>query len=299
MLSVIKTQKIWFSISSFLVAGSFVAIFAFGLPYGIDFTGGSLIEFQVESGEFTKDTIKKVYQDNSFDPPVIQSTGETGIIVRMEPVDEEKHQSILGALVTTAEENGAIIKEVRFESIGPSIGEELAKKSIKALIGVLLAIVLYISWVFRKVSKPVASWKYGVIALITLFHDVIIVVGFFALAGYFFDWQINTPFIAALLTVLGYSVNDTIIIFDRVRENIRKASNTYEETIDVSVKQSITRSVNTSITTLIVLFSIFFFGGESIKSFVLALIIGIVSGTYSSIFLASPLLGAWFKYQNR
>lgn len=299
MLSVIKTQKIWFSLSGLLVAGSLIMILAFGLPYGIDFTGGSLLELHVESGEFTKEMIEAVYLENSLDAPVIQSTGENGIILRMETLDEDQHQSIVSALKGTAEANSAVVTEERFESIGPSIGEELAIKSLKALIGVLIAIVLYISWVFRKVSKPVASWKYGVIALITLFHDVIIVVGFFALAGYLFDWQINTPFIAALLTVLGYSVNDTIIIFDRVRENIRKASSTYEETIDMSVKQSITRSVNTSITTLIVLLAIFIFGGESIKSFVLALIIGIISGTYSSIFLASPLLGAWFKYQNR
>lgn len=299
MLSVIRTKKIWFTFSSILVAVSIILVFSLGLPLGIDFTGGSLMEITYENETLTNDEIIEVFDELDQERPVIQSSGAQKTIMRFRNIDETTHQNLISGLKETISAKGGSLREDRFESIGPSIGAELALKSIKALVGVLLAIVIYISWVFRKVSKPVASWKYGIIALITLFHDVIIVVGFFALAGYIFGWQINAPFIAALLTVLGYSVNDTIVIFDRIRENIRLATSTFEETIDKSVRQSISRSINTSLTTLLVLSSIYFFGGDSIQAFVLALILGVIVGTYSSIFLASPLLGVWFKHQNR
>ena len=299
MISVIKTQRIWLSLSAALALGSLILLFSIGLNYGIDFTGGSLLEIGYEAEALTNEEIEEVLSAAGQEAPTIQTSGDAGVLIRFAEVDEETHQTILSGLTERIEGKGGSLREDRFESIGPSIGEELAKKSIQAIIGVLVAIVVYISWVFRKVSKPVASWKYGVIALVTLFHDVIIVVGFFALAGYLFGWQVNTPFIAALLTVLGYSVNDTIIVFDRIRENIRLASHTYEEVIDMSVRQTVTRSVNTSLTTLLVLFAVYFFGGASIQSFVLALIIGIISGTYSSIFLASPLLGLWYRLQNK
>ncbi|MBA3046872.1 protein translocase subunit SecF, partial [Candidatus Falkowbacteria bacterium] len=173
------------------------------------------------------------------------------------------------------------------------------RKSVLAIIIVLIAIVLYIAWTFRKVSKPVASWKYGLAAIIALFHDVIITVGIFAVLGKFFGVEINTAFVAAILTVLGYSVNDTIVVFDRVRENLPKSEEDFEGTINTSVNQTITRSINTSITTLLVLLSIVFFGGATIRDFILALSIGVFVGTYSSIFLASPILVIWEKIRNR
>lgn len=282
-----------------MVIASIGAVLTFGLNYGIDFTGGSLLEIGYETEMLTTQEVRDVFTSLELEEPVVQASGESGAIIRFVEVNEDMHQKILESLNAALSEKGGTVREDRFESIGPSIGEELAGKSINALIVVLIAIVLYISWVFRKVSKPVASWKYGLIALVTLFHDVVIVVGFFALVGYYFDWQINTPFIAALLTVLGYSVNDTIIVFDRIRENIRLASHTYEEVIDMSVIQTMSRSINTSVTTLLVLGAIFFFGGASIQSFVLALILGIIIGTYSSIFLASPLLGIWYRFQKK
>lgn len=187
------------------------------------------------------------------------------------------------------------IREERFESIGPSIGQELKEKSIYALIGALICIVLYIAWAFRKVSKPVTSWKYGVIAIITLAHDILIVVGIFVVLGRFLHVEIGVSFIAALLTVLGYSVNDTIVVFDRIRENLPRSDDNFNSTVNNSVNQTIIRSINTSLTTLIVLLAIFFFGGETVKFFVLALILGVLAGTYSSIFIASPLLVVWHK----
>jgi len=191
------------------------------------------------------------------------------------------------------------IEELRYDSVGPSIGNELKQKSLYAIVIVLVAIVLYIAWAFRKVSKPVASWKYGLTSIIALFHDVMIVLGIFAILGRFFDVEINAAFIAAILTVLGYSVNDTIVVFDRVRENLPKSEEDFEGTINTSVNQTLVRSINTSLTTLFVLLSILFFGGSTIRDFVLALSIGVFIGTYSSIFLASPLLVVWEKMKSR
>ncbi len=193
--------------------------------------------------------------------------------------------------------NNKVIEELRFDSIGPSIGQELKRKSISAIIIVLVVIVLYIAWSFRKVSKPVASWKYGMAAIVALFHDVLITLGIFALLGRFAGVEIDTAFIAAILTVLGYSVNDTIVVFDRIRENLPRSEENFAGTVNTSLNQTIGRSINTSLTTLLVLLSIYFFGGETIRYFVLALVIGVISGTYSSIFLASPLLVVWEKWK--
>lgn len=193
----------------------------------------------------------------------------------------------------------AVVEGVNYESIGPLIGAELKRKSVYAILLVLVAILLYISWVFRKVSKPVASWKYGVAAIIALFHDVVIVLGVFAVLGHFYNVEINTPFIAAVLTVLGYSVNDTIVVFDRIRENLPKSNEDFEGTVNTSLNQTIVRSINTSLTVLLVLFCILIFGGSTIREFVLALLIGIFVGTYSSIFIASPILVIWNNRDSR
>ena len=196
---------------------------------------------------------------------------------------------------STATAQSAGLEELRFDSVGPTIGRELKSRSLTAIVIVLLAIVLYIAWAFRKVSKPVASWKYGMAANIALFHDVLITLGVFSVLGHFYGVEINSSFVAAILTVLGYSVNDTIVVFDRIRENLPKSDKDFEGTVNDSVNQTITRSINTSLTTLLVLLAILFFGGATIRSFVLALSIGVFIGTYSSIFLASPVLVVWEK----
>ena len=184
-----------------------------------------------------------------------------------------------------------IVLEERFETIGPAVSENLRKRALQAIFGVIAAIITYIAYSFRKVSKPVQSWKYGLSAVIALMHDLIITMGVFSLISYFYGVEVNIPFIVALLTVLGYSVNDTIVVFDRIRENlIRRGTDNFEETVNVGVTQSLTRSINTSLTVLLVLIALFLFGGEAIHYFTLTLIVGITIGTYSSIFLASPFL---------
>ncbi len=189
-----------------------------------------------------------------------------------------------------------MVEEKKFDAIGPVIGQELKEKSLWAILIVLIAIVLYIAYTFRKVSKPVESWKYGLSAIIALFHDVIIILGIFSVLGYTLNIEIDSFFITALLTILGYSVNDTIVTFDRIRENLHKRTDlTFKDLLNLSINETITRSLNTSFTTLIVLASVFIFGGDSIRFFILALILGVIFGTYSSIFVASPALMFWYR----
>lgn len=287
MYKIIQKRKIWFTISGALVALSVLFLFLWGLNFGIDFTGGSLLEVEFKTDRPTVVEVQDGLSEFDLSSLVVQPIGERGMILRFQDTSEEIHQKILDSL--------GEVEEMRFDSVGPSIGKELKQKSFYAMFIVLLAIIAFIAWAFRKVSKPVASWKYGLSAIIALFHDTLIVLGVFAVLGQFFNMEINTAFIAAILTVLGYSVNDTIVVFDRIRENLPKSDEDFENTVNTSINQTITRSINTSLTTLLVLVSILLFGGATIRDFVLALSIGVFIGTYSSIFLASPILVSFEK----
>ncbi len=207
-------------------------------------------------------------------------------------LDEEKHQKMLSAI--TAKFSDA--KEVKFDSIGSVIGKELRTKAVWAILTGILGIGLYVSWAFRKVSRPVSSWKYGVVSVVALFHDTIIPVGVFSYLGHYRGVEVDIAFIAAILTILGYSINDTIVVFDRTRENLIKHNvKDFEEVVNKSVNQTLIRSFNTTLTVIIVLFALYIFGAESLKHFALAMIIGVTVGAYSSVFIASPLLVEWQK----
>jgi preprotein translocase subunit SecF len=179
------------------------------------------------------------------------------------------------------------------------VGEELRKKSFQGLVVVLLAILAYVAYTFRKVSAPVQSWKYGLVTIFTAFHDVIVPLGVFAWLGHRYDVEVGTSFIAAILTILGYSITDTVVVLDRIRENLPKSDGTFAEIVERSVHQTFLRSINTSFTTLVTLAAVHFFGGSSLHDFTLTLMIGIGVGTYSSIFIASPLLVTWHKWSQR
>ncbi|MFZ5365450.1 MAG: protein translocase subunit SecF [Patescibacteria group bacterium] len=298
MKEIIQKRKIWLIFSGTLVVLSILALIAFGLKLGIDFTGGSLYEVKFRQQVPAPSDIRQSLSELTIEGEiVVQPAGDDGFIIRMKPDDEQTHQQVIEKLRAAFDANDAQnLEELRFESIGPSIGAELRDKAVISIILVLIAIILYIAWSFRKVSWPIASWKYGVIAVIALFHDILITMGVFAVLGRFMNIEVGLPFVAALLTILGYSVNDTIVVFDRVRENLAKhGRGDFEKLVNSSVNQTLLRSMNTSLTTLLVLIVIFIFGGASIKYFVLALIIGIGFGTYSSIFVASPLLVVWHK----
>ncbi|MFH1956029.1 MAG: protein translocase subunit SecF [Patescibacteria group bacterium] len=294
-MGIINNRKIWYTISGALVLASIFSILFLGLKLGIDFTGGSLLEIEYLNERPAVSVLQEKIAELNFGNVLIQPTGEKGLITRSRDLTEEEHQMLLSSLGLPEE-----LKEVRFDSIGPVIGQELKQKSWIAIILVVVMIILYIAFAFRKVSKPVSSFKFGLMAIVALFHDVIIPLGIFAFLGKFLGVEIDVLFITAILTILGFSVHDTIVVFDRTRENLKKgAAKNFEETIGMSVNQTIVRSINTSITVLIVLLAIFFFGGETTKWFALALAIGVAIGTYSSIFLASPLLVTVNKFQER
>jgi len=300
MIKIIQKRYIYLGISAILVAASLVLLLLWGLKLGIDFTGGSLSELsfgQRPNAQAVHDLLLNNSQLN-LDEAKVQPAGERELIIRTRTLKEAEHQSLLKLLKDTYPQAG--ILEKRFESIGPIIGQELKDKAVMAIIIVLLTIILYVAYTFRKVSRPVASWKYGIAAILALIHDVLIVVGVFVVLGHYFNVEVGVLFVTALLTVLGYSVNDTIVVFDRVRENlIYRPKETFMETVNHSVNETLLRSINTSLTTLLVLLAVYFFGGVTIKNFVLALIIGTVSGTYSSIFIASPLLVIWQSLAQR
>jgi preprotein translocase subunit SecF len=296
-LKVIKHRLFWLSLSGAMVIAALVCIASWGLKFGLDFTGGSLLELKFAGGQPTVSVIQNQLADISISSLTIQPAEES-IILHFQESDENTHQAVKNALSLLPEAKKGL-EEVRFEAIGPSIGQELRSKSFWLLFFVLIVIIIYIGFAFSRVSKPVASWKYGVVAIIALAHDVLITIGVFAVLGRFYGVEVNTSFVVAILTVLGYSVNDTIVVFDRTRENLPKSTSTFAETVNSSLNQTFVRSINTVITTLLALFAVLFFGGDSVRDFVLALIIGIFCGAYSSIFVASPLLVVWEKWQRR
>ena len=255
------------------------------------------MEIEYRSERPSSDIIKENFKSVGVDDVHVQPSGDKGAILRFKDVGEDKHQEILSKLKGEDKES---LAEKSFASIGPTIGSEMKRKSIWAISLVLAIIVTYIAIAFRKVSSPMVSWKYGIATLIALFHDVIVPLGVFAALGKFYNTEIDVAFIAAILTVLGYSVHDTIIVFDRIRENLAKFSRIeFEEIINKSLNQTFVRSLNTSMTVLLVLLAIYFFGGDTIKNFALVLLIGIAAGTYSSIFVASPVLLSWYNWTKR
>lgn len=291
----LKYRKIYFIFSGITIITSLVFLVIFGLKPGIDFTGGSILEIEYKDVRSSNQEIRTSLSGFDLGEVYAQPTGEKGVIIRMKDISEETHQEIIQKL---SEDNE--LEELRFESIGPVIGQELRGKTNIVIVLSLLAMVLYIAFAFRRLSFPAKSWQYGIVSLIALIHNILIPLGIFSYFGEFYGVQITIPVVVALLTVLGYSINDTVVIFDRVRENLLKGiGKDYEETVNLSLNQTLTRSINTGLTTLFVLLAIFFLGGETLRYFALALILGIVFGTYSSIFLTTPALVSWLKLQKR
>lgn len=279
----------FFSIA--LTLAALVAFLSYGLNLGVDFKGGSISEINFAKDRPSVENIQKALAGTSVKDAEIGLVGDRGILVKMPEINEVQHQEILKKLSDSFGAN----TEARFDSIGPVVGKELEDKSVKAIIITLLAIIVYIAFVFRKMSVVLSPWVMGVAAMVALFHDIIIPVGVFALLGHYYAIEISAVFMAALLTILGYSVSDTVVIFDRIRENVirNKAREDFQGVVHKSIMQTLTRSLNTNFTALLSLVAIYLFGGETLKYFALALIIGIFLGAYSSIFVASPILVWW------
>ena len=294
-INYLKYKPIYFIFSGILIAASIFAIAYYKLSPGIDFTGGSIMEVTFTDQRPSNAEIKDALNEIDLGELYLQPTGDKGLILRMPDISETAHQEVFNNI-----NDKWPIEELRFESIGPVIGNELKNKTEIIVILSLIAIVLYIAIAFRKVNFPAKSWQYGIASLFALFHDVLIPLGVFAILGKYYGVQVTIPVIVALLTVLGYSINNTVVVFDRIRENlVKKQGKDYQDTVNISLNQTLSRSLSTSFTTLLALFAIYFFGGETLKYFALAMIIGIIAGTYSSFFLVSPLLVTWLKFRKK
>ena len=295
MFSFIKHKRIYFTFSIILILVSALALTIYGLEWGIDFTGGSILELNYKEGRPSISEVKESLNDFDLGDARVQFSGDEGIMIRTKDISEEVHQQVILKL-----REGGSLEELKFEKIGPIMGKELKQKTTLVAILSIIAILLYITIAFGRVSRPIASWQYGIASLIALSHDVLIPLGMFAVLGKLYGVQITIPVITALLTVIGYSINNTVVVFDRVRENlIRDRKSDFRDIVDKSLNETLTRSLNTSLTTLFVLFAIYFFGGETLRYFSLALITGLICGTYSSLFLAAPLLVSWLEWKRK
>jgi len=304
---IVKYKKIFIGISITLVVLSLLSLFIFGLNIGIDFKGGALTEVVYKAERPEQDVLEKSLTALEFGSILLQPTGEKGYIIKTRDLNDSEHALLLETL--SGDKKDALT-EMSFNSIGPSVGLELTRKAILAVILISLAIICFIAFAFRKVSHlsamghhGVASWKYGIIAIITLLHDVVIPVGLFVMLSHYYGAEIDSLFVVAVLTILGLSVSDTIVIFDRIRENLRNQAGVskinFSEIVGKSLEQSFIRSICTSLTVIIVLLVLFFFGPVSTRYFALMLTAGMFFGTYSSIFLASPLLVLTEEWQTR
>lgn len=292
-MDLIKHKNIYFIISAIVIIPGLISLFMYGLNYGIDFTGGSLME--ISASNVPTSEINNVFKQDGVNVQSIKKSGNN-LIVRSEPITQGQHSKVLASF----KEKYKDIREKSFETVGPTIGKETEINALKAVLVASIAITLYIAFTFRSVSRPVSSWKFGICAIIALLHDVLVVVGVFSILGKFAGVEVDSLFITALLTVMGFSVHDTIVVFDRIRENLKKNYNLpFEKVVNNSILETLNRSLNTSFTVVIALFALLLFGGASIHWFVVALLVGIISGTYSSIFNASPLLVVWYEWDKR
>lgn len=291
---IINHRKIFFAIAVILVGGSIVTMIAKGFAIGVDFTGGSVLEVSYDhrpSTELIKGHVLPVMPDAQ-----VQEVGANDLMVRTAPIDETQKDALISALSF----DGQSVTEKQFNTIGPSVGKELRSRAILSIALVSLLIICFIAFAFRKVSKPISSWTYGLIAIVVLVHDVVIPAGFFSLLGL----QVDTLFVVGLLTILGVSINDTIVVFDRIRENLhvnetKHVKEDFGYTVGRSISQTFVRSIMTSVTVLIALAALYLFGPESTHNLSIAMFLGMFFGTYSSIFLASPLLVVWERRQAR
>ena len=289
MIDIVGKRYWWFLLSLLVIIPGTISLLLFQVRLSIDFTGGTLWELQFQSGQVAPAQVKNILAEYGLGDSSVQTVGEHGVLIRAREI---KPGSQVKTQVSDAlKSKFGNFTEARFESVGPTVGQEVTNRALIAVAAAAVGILLYISLAFRKVSNP---FRYGTCAIVAMLHDVLVVVGVFSLMGHFFGTEVDSMFVTALLTVIGFSVHDTIVVFDRIRENVTKyPGEKFENVVNHSVLQTFARSLNTSLTVVFTLVAIILFGGVTIQTFVLALLIGIVSGTYSSIFNASQILVVW------
>ncbi len=289
-MNIATHRTVYFWITGLILAAAFGAILFFGLPLDIDFTGGSLMQISYPNGVPALADIQKEISVIPLGAVSVRSSGADAVSIRTRTLTPTEHTAILTEL-----SQNASTTELSYSSVGPTLGGQFTNKALWAILAVVLAIIIYIAFAFRKVSRPVPSWGYGLTVIAILVHDLVIPAGFFAILAHFTGAEVDSLFVTALLALLGYSVNDTIIIFDRIREHLALNEKTgnkeeFEETVGKSISQTMTRSINTSLTVILALLSLAIFGAAATRVFALVMLVGVVAGTYSSILLAAPLL---------
>jgi preprotein translocase subunit SecF len=289
MLDIVGKRYWYFGFSLLVIIPGLIALILWGLPLGIDFTGGSLLEVRFLSGNAPEPAeVVAIYQELGITDPIVQSAGEASILARSKEVDAATKANLLAEMESRF---AGPIEELRFESVGPSVGAEVAERAAGAAGLAALGILVYITWAFRSVPN---AFRYGFAAIIAMLHDVAFVVGVEAILGHFLGWQVDSLFLTALLTVIGFSVHDSIVVFDRIRENQRIYRRLdYETLVNHSIVQTLDRSINTQLTVMLTLLALLLLGGVTTRHFVAILLIGVLSGTYSSIFNAAPILVVW------
>jgi preprotein translocase subunit SecF len=304
MMNIIGKTKIWYSVSMSLICISIVALIVFGIKPGADFVGGTLVEVGFNKN-VSADDIQKSLKDLNLPSLSVSNTERNSVLIKTAPIERGEIDRIISTLKANLIQNNNLgitqVEERQAQTIGPTVGKNLTKRAIIAVILTIIAIVLYIAWSFRRVQKPFSSWSMSAATIIALIHDVVFTLGFVSLINHFYGFEANSYLLVALLTVLGFSVHDTIVVFDRIRENLLHASraSAIATIVNESVNQTLARSLNTSLTVLLILLALASIGGSSIRPFVLTLLAGIAVGTYSSIFIASPLLVTWSHIKNR
>jgi preprotein translocase subunit SecF len=292
-MNIIGKKTLYFIISGIIIIPGLISLILWGLKPSIDFTGGTLLEYQIlDTGKpVTKELLKSVISKQGVEVGSIIESGNHSYVLRLKPIATGKNKEIQKAVET---EIKGKVQETRYETVGPTVGVETTVNAFKAVLVASLFIIFYIAWSFRQIPKPYTSIAFGMCAVIALVHDVLVVVGLFSIFGHVWGIEVDSLFITAVLTIMGFSVHDTIVVFDRIRENLRKMPGTsFAEVANYSMNQTLVRSLSTSLTVLLTILALVLFGGESIRWFAVALLVGIISGTYSSIFNAAPLLVLW------
>lgn len=294
-MNIIGKKNLFFALSLAVIIPGMISLMLWGLNVSIDFTGGSRMTYLMNPVNEQKLTVLKSLYASFKDPIVTTQLSGQSVIVRTAPIDQKKHNQISAEIKKQIPD----AREEAFETIGPTVGSETTINALKGILLASLLIVFYIAYTFREVPKPASSWRFGICAIVALLHDVLVVVGIFSILGHFLHVEVDSLFVTALLTVIGFSVHDTIVVFDRIRENLRRSRGEFSVIVNESILQTLGRSLNTSLTVILVLLSLLFFSGESTRWFIVALLVGIVSGTFSSIFNASPLLVLWHEISEK
>ena len=297
-MDIVGKRRIFLLISAIGTGICVLSIFIFGFKLSIEFTGGSKLEIASSDNKaIDANKVKTIASKEKIKVVTVTKNNDKDLLIRTDTISDAKKNEFLAKLTDA----GLNIKEKSFNTLGPIIGGETRNNALKAIGLAIIAITLYIAFAFRHVSKPVSSWKFGISAIVALVHDVLIVVGTFSMLGVLFGVEVDRLFITAVLTIMGFSVHDTIVVFDRIRENLLKnvRNLTFEQVVNQSFNETLARSLNTSLTVVLVLFALLLFGGASVRWFIVAFLVGIITGTYSSIFIASAVLVEWYSLNKR